>query len=66
LSCTAVFPLHKELTEGWIAGLQMAALSMCDREDVLGFIEGFSCTNRRVLDYLPEEVLARGGSAQVL
>jgi LuxR family maltose regulon positive regulatory protein len=48
-----------ERTEGWIAGLQMAALSMRDREDVLGFIEGFSGTNRYILDYLLEEVLAR-------
>jgi LuxR family maltose regulon positive regulatory protein len=45
-------------TEGWIAGLQMAALSMRDREDVRGFIEGFSGTNRYILDYLLEEVLA--------
>jgi LuxR family transcriptional regulator, maltose regulon positive regulatory protein len=48
----------KERTEGWIAGLQMAALSMRDREDVLGFIKGFSGTNRYILDYLLEEVLA--------
>ena len=49
----------EERTEGWIVGLQMAALSMRDREDVLGFIEGFSGTNRYILDYLLEEVLAR-------
>jgi len=48
----------EERTEGWIAGLQMAALSMRDREDVAGFIEGFSGTNRYILDYLLEEVLA--------
>ena len=48
----------EERTEGWIAGLQMAALSMRDREDVIGFIEGFSGTNRYILDYLLEEVLA--------
>jgi LuxR family maltose regulon positive regulatory protein len=54
----------EERTEGWIAGLQMAAitiqsaLSMRDRKDVLGFIEGFSGTNRYILDYLMEEVLA--------
>jgi ATP/maltotriose-dependent transcriptional regulator MalT len=48
----------EERTEGWIAGLQMAALSMRDREDVFGFIEGFSGTNRYILDYLLEEVLA--------
>jgi LuxR family transcriptional regulator, maltose regulon positive regulatory protein len=47
-----------ERTEGWIAGLQMAALSMRDRKDVLGFIEGFSGTHRFILDYLLEEVLA--------
>jgi LuxR family maltose regulon positive regulatory protein len=47
-----------ERTEGWIAGLQMAALSMRDREDVIGFIEGFSGTNRYILDYLLEEVLS--------
>lgn len=45
-------------TEGWIAGLQMAALSMRDREDVGRFITGFSGTNRYILDYLIEEVLA--------
>jgi ATP/maltotriose-dependent transcriptional regulator MalT len=45
-------------TEGWIAGLQMAALSMRDRKDVQKFIEGFSGTNRYILDYLLEEVLA--------
>ena len=47
----------EERTEGWIAGLQMAALSMRDRKDVSGFIEGFSGTNRYILDYLLEEVL---------
>ncbi|HSJ54733.1 MAG TPA: LuxR C-terminal-related transcriptional regulator [Anaerolineae bacterium] len=45
-------------TEGWIAGLQMAALSMRDRQDVAGFIASFSGTNRYILDYLLEEVLA--------
>jgi LuxR family maltose regulon positive regulatory protein len=48
----------EERTEGWITGLQMAALSMRDREDVPGFIEGFSGTNRYILDYLLQEVLA--------
>jgi LuxR family transcriptional regulator, maltose regulon positive regulatory protein len=48
----------EERTEGWITGLQMAALSMRDREDVSGFIKGFSGTNRYILDYLLEEVLA--------
>jgi len=48
----------EERTEGWIAGLQMAALSMRNREDVIGFIKQFSGTNRYILDYLLEEVLA--------
>ncbi len=48
----------EERTEGWIAGLQMAALSMRDSKDVHGFIAGFSGTNRFILDYLVEEVLA--------
>jgi LuxR family maltose regulon positive regulatory protein len=47
-----------ERTEGWIAGLQMAALSMRTSEDLIGFIERFSGTNRYILDYLMEEVLA--------
>jgi LuxR family maltose regulon positive regulatory protein len=48
----------EERTEGWIAGLQMAALSMRDHRNVPGFIAGFSGTNRYILDYLVEEVLA--------
>ena len=46
-------------TEGWIAGLQLAALSMRGREDVSGFIAALRGTNRYVLDYLAEEVLQR-------
>jgi LuxR family maltose regulon positive regulatory protein len=46
-------------TEGWIAGLQMAALAMRDRSDVPGFIEAFAGSNRHVLDYLVEEVVDR-------
>jgi LuxR family maltose regulon positive regulatory protein len=46
-------------TEGWIAGLQMAALSMRGVEDVTGFIESFTGSHRFVLDYLLEEVLHR-------
>src|SRR5918994_992181 len=46
-------------TEGWIAGLQMAALAMRDHADVSGFIAAFAGSNRYVLDYLAEEVLAR-------
>ncbi len=50
--------LLEQRTEGWIAGLQMAALSMRDRQDTAGFLAGFSGTNRYILDYLLEEVLA--------
>src|SRR5918995_3675736 len=46
-------------TEGWIAGLQLAALSMRDRKDVSGFVRAFSGSHRDVLDYLAEEVLER-------
>ena len=50
--------LLAERTEGWIAGVQMAALSLRDRADTHGFIERFSGTNRYILDYLLEEILA--------
>ncbi|MGY1708826.1 LuxR C-terminal-related transcriptional regulator [Geodermatophilus sp. SYSU D00758] len=46
-------------TEGWIAALQLAALSMQGRPDVAGFIAEFAGDDRYVLDYLAEEVLAR-------
>ena len=46
-------------TEGWIAALQLAALSMQGREDVAGFIAGFAGDDRYVVDYLAEEVLQR-------
>jgi LuxR family transcriptional regulator, maltose regulon positive regulatory protein len=46
-------------TEGWIAGLQLAALSMRGHEDVPGFIRAFAGDNRYIVDYLVEEVLQR-------
>jgi len=46
-------------TEGWIAGLQMAAVSMQGQEDVAGFIQAFTGSDRYILDYLVEEVLQR-------
>jgi LuxR family maltose regulon positive regulatory protein len=45
--------------EGWIAALQLAALSMRGRDDVGAFIAGFAGDARHVVDYLAEEVLAR-------
>jgi LuxR family maltose regulon positive regulatory protein len=44
-------------TEGWAAGLQLAALSLPAQPDVAGFVESFSGSHRYVLDYLSEEVL---------
>jgi LuxR family maltose regulon positive regulatory protein len=44
-------------TEGWITGLQLAALSRRDQEDAAGFIADFTGSHRYVLDYLTEEVL---------
>ncbi len=49
----------EERTEGWIAALQLAALSIRDRDDVEGFIAGFAGNDRFVVDYLVEEVLQR-------
>ena len=46
-------------TEGWIAALQLAALSMRGRDDVAGFIAGFAGDDRYIVDYLVEEVLQR-------
>lgn len=45
-------------TEGWAAGLQLAALSLRDRDDASAFITAFTGSHRFVLDYLVEEVLA--------
>ncbi|MDY7077952.1 MAG: LuxR C-terminal-related transcriptional regulator, partial [Chloroflexota bacterium] len=44
-------------TEGWITGLQLAAISMRGRKDVTGFIQSFTGSHHFVLDYLVEEVL---------
>ncbi|MDQ3706757.1 MAG: LuxR C-terminal-related transcriptional regulator [Chloroflexota bacterium] len=46
-------------TEGWIAGLQLAYLSMQGHENVSGFIRQFAGDNRYIVDYLVEEVLQR-------
>ena len=44
-------------TEGWIAGLQLAAISLQGQSDMSGFIESFSGNHYFILDYLIEEVL---------
>jgi len=46
-------------TEGWITGLHLAALAMRSRDDRAGFIRTFTGSNRFILEYLTEEVLAR-------
>jgi LuxR family transcriptional regulator, maltose regulon positive regulatory protein len=49
----------EQRTEGWIAGLHLAALSMRGAPDPAGFIQAFTGSHRYVLDYLLEEVFAR-------
>ena len=55
----------QDRTEGWAAGVQLAALSLRGQADPAGFVETFAGSNRYVLDYLTEEVLA-GQPEQVL
>ena len=49
----------EERTEGWIAALQLAALSMEGRDDVADFVARFTGNDRYIVDYLVEEVLQR-------
>ena len=56
LSEDAVSKLESK-TEGWIAGLLMAAISLKGREDVTNFIQAFEGSHRFIFDYLVEEVL---------
>jgi LuxR family maltose regulon positive regulatory protein len=56
LSTDDVYSLEAK-TEGWIAGLQLTALSMQGREDISGFIQELKGDNRYIMDYLMEEVL---------
>jgi LuxR family transcriptional regulator, maltose regulon positive regulatory protein len=58
LSASEVVALEAR-TEGWIAALQLAALSIEGRDDVAGFITGFAGDDRYIVDYLVEEVLRR-------
>lgn len=46
-------------TEGWIAGLQIAALSMQRSDDISGFITAFTGSHHYIFDYLLEEILGR-------
>jgi LuxR family transcriptional regulator, maltose regulon positive regulatory protein len=58
LSEQALIGLH-ERTEGWAAGLRLAALSLAGHPDPEGFAAGFSGTDRTVAEYLLTEVLDR-------
>ncbi|MEM6839365.1 MAG: hypothetical protein AAF609_21290 [Cyanobacteria bacterium P01_C01_bin.120] len=49
----------EQRTEGWIAGLQLAALFLQWREDISDFVAAFSGDDRYIVDYLLEEVLQR-------
>jgi LuxR family transcriptional regulator, maltose regulon positive regulatory protein len=56
LSAEDVYSLETK-TEGWIAGLQLTALTMQGREDISEFIQDLKGDNRYIMDYLMEEVL---------
>ncbi|MCL6571871.1 MAG: LuxR C-terminal-related transcriptional regulator [Bacillus sp. (in: Bacteria)] len=56
---TAEISALETRTEGWIVGIQLAALSMQGREDIPVFIRTFAGDNRYIVDYLVEEVLQR-------
>jgi LuxR family maltose regulon positive regulatory protein len=56
LSIDDIYALETK-TEGWIAGLQLTALSMQGREDISEFIQELKGDNRYIMDYLIEEVL---------
>jgi len=47
----------EQRTEGWVAGLQLAGLSMQGRDDLPDFVAAFTGSNRFILDYLTDEVL---------
>jgi len=49
--------LLENRTEGWVAGLKMAAFSLKGKQNISAYIRAFSGSNRYVMDYLAEEVL---------
>jgi LuxR family maltose regulon positive regulatory protein len=58
LSSSQVTALHRR-TEGWVAGLQLAALSLRGRDDVQRLVRSFTGSQRYILDYLIEEVFQK-------
>ena len=58
LTDAEITPLEQR-TEGWVAGLQLAALALQDRSDYQSFLAAFTGSNRFVADYLIDEVFDR-------
>jgi len=58
LSSADVAILHQR-TEGWVVGLQLAALSLRGSDDVHRLVQSFTGSHRNILDYLVEEVFQR-------
>jgi LuxR family maltose regulon positive regulatory protein len=56
LTAAAVAALE-ERTEGWVVGLQLAALALQGATDIPGFIAAFAGSHRYIVDYLADEVL---------
>ena len=59
----AAVRLLDQRTEGWAAGLRLAAMALQDAEDPAAFVESFAGTHRFVMDYLLEEALERQAPA---
>ncbi len=59
VTCWVSFVALEDRPEGWVAGLQLAALSLRGRDDVSQFVTAFAGDHRYILDYLVEEVLQR-------
>jgi LuxR family maltose regulon positive regulatory protein len=57
LSHEDVTTLHSR-TEGWIAGLHLAALSLRKQQDLSGWVSDFAGSHRYLLDYVQQDVLA--------
>jgi LuxR family maltose regulon positive regulatory protein len=49
----------QQRTEGWIAGLQLAALSLRKRQDLSGWVSDFAGSSRYLLDYVQQDILAQ-------
>jgi len=62
LSETDVVALESR-TEGWIAGLQLAALSLRGKKDIHAFLQEFGGSHRYVIDFLADEVLSQQTAA---